>query len=106
MTTVLDYYRMYHKAPRYMSLAFAYLIRFYKGEFKNGKFIGRRVKHGVYNEYEIRDSQHVLEAFEAAYKTDDPVKAIMSDSSLWEIDMSRLDGFYDAVKKEFDAIDR
>ena len=106
MTTVFDYYRMYHKAPRYMSLAFAYLIRFYKGEFKNGKFIGRRVKHGIYNEYEIRDSQHVLEAFEAAYKTDDPVKAIMSDSSLWEIDMSRLDGFYDAVKKEFDAIDR
>lgn len=106
MSTVLDYYQMYHKAPKYMSLAFAYLIRFYKGEFKDGKFIGRRIKHGVYNDYEIRDSQHVLEAFEKAYKTENPVKTIMADSSLWEIDMSRLEGFYDAVKKEFDEINR
>ncbi len=105
MSTVLDYYQLYSKQPLYMSKALAYLIRFYRGEFKDGKYIGTRIKNGKPEEYEIRDSKQVLEAFEKAYKTDNPVKAIMSDSSIWEIDMSKLDGFYEQVKEFYDKIE-
>lgn len=96
LPSVVKYIEKFSKSPRGLSFSLAALIAFYGGKFNNnGDFVSNRNS----KEYIIRDSKEVCLAFEKAYNSQDTVKCILSDASLWGVDLTAYTVFFDDVKK-------
>lgn len=101
LPSLLQYIDMFGAAPPILSFALAALIRFYNGRFENGEFVSARGGE----KYCIRDSHDVLTAFESAYKSQDPVNAVLADKSLWDMNLTKCADLADKVCKAFDDIE-
>lgn len=102
LPSVLQYIEEFNTAPPLLSFALAALIRFYNGKFdENGDFVSYRSDE----KYCIRDSEDVLKAFDSAFKTQDPVKRILADESLWGMDLTAVCDLADKVKAAFEDIE-
>lgn len=100
LTSLVEYYKVNGVAPTCLCYSLAALIRFYKGEFSDGKYIGRR---GV-EDYEIRDSLETLIDISKAYESDDVVRDILSNTSIWGIDLTQIYSLYEKVAAFYDDI--
>ena len=98
---IVDYYQKNGYAPTCLCYSLASLIRFYKGEIIDGKYVGTRGTQ----QYEIRDNADVIKFFAAAYQTDDAVAEILKNPSLWGIDLTKIYGLYDKVSKYYGMIE-
>lgn len=103
--TLIDYLNMFQRVPKRLAFSMAAFIRFYRGSWLNGKYIGTR-EDG--EKYEIRDSQNVLDFFESAWQTNDVFKVaynVLSNKDFWSgLDLTELNGFLDAVVLNLSSI--
>ena len=100
LTSIVEYYKVNGVAPDCLCYSLAALIRFYKGEFRDGKYIGTIGQ----TEYEIRDSLEILVDVSKAYESDDVIREILSNTSIWGIDLMQIYSLYDKVAAYFDDI--
>lgn len=100
LCSLIDYKRITGKLPAIICFGLAALINFYDGEFVDGKFIGKRSDEN----YEIKDSNDVLEFFENAFKSDDAVSSLLSNKDFWDADLTEIDGLCNLVKKYYNEI--
>ena len=90
LPTILEYIRRREKLPQRLLHAFAALILFYKGEWK-----GEQIP--------VNDTPAVLEFFRNAWNSNDVagvVDHVLSNEAFWGTDLTRIDGFSSAVKKQ------
>ncbi|NMP37674.1 MAG: tagaturonate reductase [Clostridiales bacterium] len=102
LPSVIDYTAENHRAPKALAFGLAALIRFYKGEFEDGKYFGTR--NG--EKYEIRDDEAVLKFMCDAWKTPQTVKAVLSNTVFWGRNLTQLEGFTEAVENDLASIER
>lgn len=104
LPSLLQYKELKGSIPSHLSFALASFIRFYKGEFIDGTYMGNR---GENKYYPIRDSQHVIDFFASSW-TQSPENIVhntLSNTSLWEgMDLSKIEGLESAVKAHLDKI--
>ncbi len=100
LTSLVEHYKVNGVAPTCLCFSLAALIRFYKGEFRDGKYIGLRGTE----EYEIRDSLEILVDVSKAYESDDVVREILSNTSIWGIDLMQIYSLYEKVAAFYDEI--
>ena len=60
LPTILDYIKIKNECPKLLSFSLASFIRFYKGEFVDGDFIGERESK---EKYKIKDTKENIKFF-------------------------------------------
>lgn len=82
--------------PAALTFSLAAFIKFYAGEMRDGKYIGKRANGDT---YEIRDDGEVLAFFADAWKDKATVAAaVLSHTSFWNgTDLTAIPGLCDAV---------
>jgi tagaturonate reductase len=100
LISLVEYYKANGVAPDCLCYSLAAFIRFYKGEFRDGKYIGLRGTE----EYEIRDSLEFLVDISKAYESDDVIREILSNTSIWGIDLMQIYSVYEKVAAFYDSI--
>lgn len=93
LCTLLDYYKMENSLPSVICFGLAALINFYDGKYVDGEYFGERAGE----KYPIRDSKEVTDFFENAFKTENPVTAVLKNKSFWDIDLTEIDGLNELV---------
>jgi tagaturonate reductase len=94
---LINHYTKHAEVPVYMAFGFAGYLLFMRSVKKTGdKYFGER--NGV--AYEIKDDSaaYFFNAWNNYSETELP-KAILSDESLWDTDLTKLPGFLDAVQE-------
>lgn len=87
LPSVLQYIASEGKVPTHLTFAFACLIRFYKGEWKNAAL-------------PVQDSEDIVAAFAkiwAAASIEEVVKQTLSNTEFWEEDLTKINGLSDAL---------
>lgn len=96
LPSLSDYISKKHQLPRRIGLAFAALIRFYKGEW-NGVTIP------------LKDDPAVIQWFSEQWvsfgNTHTLVENVLANTSLWEQDLTQIDGLVDLVSGYLTVID-
>lgn len=103
MPSLLEYTEKFGKLPALLSFSLAALIRFYKGEERDGEFYGKGEK-----EYLIRDDKDVCRYF-ANLPWEDTALAVrkaLSDTDTWGRDLTDVAGLCDKVTEYINAIDK
>ena len=82
---ILDYIKIKNECPKLLSFSFASFIRFYKGEFINGDFMGKRENN---EKYKIRDTEENIKFFSSLNtewnnNLESLTHKIMSKTELW-----------------------
>ena len=82
---ILDYIKIKNECPKLLSFSFASFIRFYKGEFINGDFMGKRENNET---YKIRDTEENIKFFSSLNpewnnNLESLTHKIMSKTELW-----------------------
>ena len=85
LPTILDYIKIKNECPKLLSFSFASFIRFYKGEFINGDFMGKRENN---EKYKIRDTEENIKFFSSLNtewnnNLESLTHKIMSKTELW-----------------------
>lgn len=85
LPTILDYSKIKNECPKLLSFSFASFIRFYKGEFINGDFMGKRENNET---YKIRDTEENIKFFSSLNpewnnNLESLTHKIMSKTELW-----------------------
>ena len=85
LPTILDYIKIKNECPKLLSFSFASFIRFYKGEFINGDFMGKRENNET---YKIRDTEENIKFFSSLNpewnnNLESLTHKIMSKTELW-----------------------
>jgi tagaturonate reductase len=112
VATLQRYYEQFNAVPKHMALGFAAYLLFMKViREEKGQFFGEiHVGKGVVT-YPIRDDKAGY--FYGDWKTvkkSNPatvqafVKSVLSDTALWQTDLSALPGFVDAVAADLNAL--
>ncbi|MDO5977880.1 tagaturonate reductase [Flavivirga spongiicola] len=94
LPSVLEFIKRKNNLPQGLLFSLASLILFYKGE-RNGEAIA------------LKDDQTVLDFFEKQWATEsieDIVKNTLSNTNFWEIDLTRFEGFQNAVTNHLQTI--
>lgn len=99
--SLLDYIDRYKELPSILCFGLAALIRFYRGEFIDGRYCGRRGQEM----YEIRDDAAVLTFMCEAWNAPDTVAAVLGNTAFWGRDLTAVNGLADAVGAHLNAID-
>lgn len=92
---LLNYYKLFNAVPPYITLGFAAFLRFMRVE-KNadGEYVG--AING--QDYVVTDNQaDIFEKAWAAQSTELAVKAILKNRGLWDVDLTLLPGFENAI---------
>lgn len=101
LPSAIQYIEKFGKSPCGLAFSLAALITFYDGKFnENGEFVSFRNS----KEYLIRDTKEVCKAFENAHKSENTVECILSDISLWSVDLTDYSEFFEDVKKYYKDI--
>ena len=85
LPSLTEYYKRKEALPPLLCFSLAALIKFYQGEMKDGKYMGRRFDG---TEYEIRDDKAVLDFFAQAWKETDMgvlAKEVLNSAVLWPV---------------------
>ena len=98
--TLIDHVNLKIKLPDVICFSLAALINFYNVSNDGGKFVSNRGG----NDYEVKDSQDVLNFFLNAHKSGDVVKAVLENKSLWNTDLMKIPGLYDKVNSYYQDI--
>lgn len=97
LPSLVTYAQQNQAVPPRITLAFASLIRFYKGEWQ-----GQTIP--------LKDNQSALDFFSDLWanseSTQELVYAVLQNDSLWGQDLSAIDGLADQLITYLDAIDR
>lgn len=99
--SLFDYAQSRQALPPLLCFGFAALVRFYRGEFADGRYIGRRGEET----YEIRDDAEVLAAMHEAWNAPDTMTAVLGNTAFWGRDLTAVNGLADAVGAHLNAID-
>ena len=98
LPSFIDYYNSKGKLPENLTLSFAMYIEFYKGIQKD--------KEGYFNlrdgeRYKVFDDEYALELYRANSdkSPEEIIKIVMTDSKLWGMDLTGVEGFYEQVVK-------
>lgn len=94
LPSVLEYHRRTGKLPKRLLLALAALILFYRGEWR-----GESIP--------LNDSPEVLQFFEKAWQQGDAaavVAAVLSNTDLWETDLTQAEGLAAAVTAHIEQL--
>jgi tagaturonate reductase len=81
LPSVLEYVARKQELPKHLLISLAYLIRFYKGEWKGEKL-------------PVNDTPEVMEFFKKAWATNDPVyvaKVVLGNVDFWGIDLNTVE---------------
>ncbi len=90
---LLQYYKEFGKAPELFAMGFAAYLQFMKGEKEvNGTYYGE--SNGEYYPINCNFAPYFYEAWQ-----DFNLEKVLSNISLWGEDLTKLDGFTDAVRK-------
>jgi len=92
LPTILEYHSRTGELPKNLLRSFAELIRFYKGEIR-----GESIP--------LKDEPFVLEFFEKAWKNenlDETVETVLSNVSLWGMDLNQIEGFKSKIISSFE----
>lgn len=95
--TLIDYVNLKIKLPDVICFSLAALINFYNVSNNGGKFVSNRGG----NDYEVKDSQDVLNFFLNAHKSGDVVKAVLENKNLWNTELTKIPGLYDKVNSYY-----
>ena len=91
-----DYYDLNHKIPTYLTIGFAYLVALYSNIYQlNDTFICKLPNR----EIEVKDDISNL-----TYFFDKSILDFMKDISIWGMDLTSFEGFYEQVKFYIDKI--
>jgi tagaturonate reductase len=94
---LLEHYNRFNNVPQYMAIGFAAYLLFMKAATKDGdKYFGNN--NGT--SYHIQDefAGYYFEVWQN-YDSEEVVKAVLSNESIWSVDLNKLEGFADAVTK-------
>ncbi|MFT3946389.1 MAG: tagaturonate reductase [Agriterribacter sp.] len=99
---LLRYFAIYNTVPQYIARGFAEYILFMKA-VKNNSNVYEGELNG--NAYPINDDKAAY-LYELWQKHGDAniVKAVLSDKTLWDADLSALPGFVEAVQENFERL--
>jgi tagaturonate reductase len=100
LPSLISYYEANGVAPTCLCFSLAALIRFFKGVWNDTKYIGTVGQR----EYEIRDSVEILVDVSRAFDSDDVIREILSNTSIWGMDLTQIYGLYDKVSALYDEI--
>lgn len=87
LPSLLKYAELNQKLPVYLTFSLACMIRFYQGEW-NG------------NALPIKDNQEIVDAFSAAWSSNNPekvTKEILANTEFWDQDLNEVKGLAEAV---------
>ncbi len=96
LPSLLEYQKRRESIPPLLALSLAALIRFYKGEYRGTSL-------------PVNDSADILEFFRKVWanpSTDVVVEQVLSNESLWEVNLLSVPGLRDAVAKELARLDK
>ncbi|MFN8348113.1 MAG: tagaturonate reductase [Spirosomataceae bacterium] len=99
VTTIRRYYQQFGSVPKHFALGFAAYLLFMKAvKQENDKYFGQRGEEF----YWINDEQaaYFYQKWEGitAESAGELVQSVLSDTKLWEVDLTKLAGFAEAVK--------
>lgn len=97
LPTLLDYVKSKNNLPKHLVLGFSYLVNQYMNIKEDG---GSYYVDLPSRRIEVRDDVYCLDYF----RNGKTIHDFMSDMSLWGVDLTRVDGFYDLVIKNVEAI--
>lgn len=110
LPTILDYIKIKDECPKLMSFSLASFIRFYKGEFINGDFIGERENN---EKYKIMDSEENIKFFSLLNSEwnngnlESLTHKIMSKIELWNgINLTKIKYLEENVFKNLEKIEK
>jgi tagaturonate reductase len=87
LPSILEYKARFDQWPTHLMQTFAALLVFYKGEWK-GQAIA------------LKDSQEVLNTLKIAWESEPfALESILSNTSLWDKDLTQLAGFIEQIRK-------
>jgi tagaturonate reductase len=95
LPSLLKYKEIKGALPDKLCFSLAALIRFYKCRFEDGKYLG---KDDSGREYEIRDGEDVKEFMRSAWESGDAAKAVLSNISFWDMDLTEIQGLEEKVR--------
>lgn len=96
MPSFLEFTRQYKKLPEHLTFSLAALMAFYTGtQIRDKALIGHRGGE----EYNILDDMAVLEFFaeNSSKETEAYVHSVLSNTSFWGQDLSKIDGAEKAI---------
>ncbi|QHW35305.1 tagaturonate reductase [Paenibacillus rhizovicinus] len=95
------------QVPDGLVKGFAGLLRYYRAEERDGKFVGRTLAG---SEYELRDDAGLLAVLAAAWSERQPVEktlsTLLADTALWGRDLSGWPGFTERVLHYWNELER
>ena len=102
MPSLLEYTEKFGKLPALLSFSLAALLRFYKGEERDGEFYGKDAK-----EYLIRDDKDVCRYFASLSWNDTAlaVKTALANTDMWGRNLNEVEGLTDKVTEYITKID-
>ncbi|MCO6176271.1 tagaturonate reductase [Flavobacterium sp. NRK F10] len=95
LPSLLQYQARFEKLPLNLTFAFACMIRFYKGEWKNGKL-------------PIKDNAEVVAFFEQFWQENSngkPLTVILKNEEFWDQDLTKVEGLQTALEFVLDQIE-
>lgn len=95
LPSLLQYQAKFGKLPLNLTFAFACMIRFYKGEWKNGKL-------------PIKDNAEVVAFFEQFWQENSngkPLTVILKNEEFWDQDLTKVEGLQTALEFVLDQIE-
>ena len=103
MPSLLEYTEKFGKLPALLSFSLAALLRFYKGEERDGEFYGKGAK-----EYLIRDDKDVCRYFASLSWNDTAlaVKTALANTDMWGRNLNEVEGLTDKVTEYITKIDK
>lgn len=98
---LLNYYKLYNTAPECMALGFAAFIRFMRIKLTNDGYYT-----GVINGREYKVTDNFAEYFATTWANEETHTAlchILTNTELWDTDLTALPGFKEAVIERFNS---
>lgn len=95
LPSLLQYQTKFGKLPLNLTFAFACMIRFYKGEWKNGKL-------------PIKDNAEIVEFFNQFWQENSngkPLTVVLKNEEFWDQDLTKVEGLQTALEFALDQIE-
>ena len=106
MPSFLEYVEKFGKLPPALTMSLAAYIAFYSSNIQRKEDDGLVCVRPKGNEYKVQDDDWVLD-FYFNHKDDDDdalVEAVLSNTQMWDRDLTDIDGLSDAVKADLALI--
>lgn len=106
LPSMMAYIEKKQELPKWLVFSMAAFIRFYKGEMTDGKYMGVRADKTT---YQIKDDEENLVFFNEVWKnnsTEELVLAVLKNESLWDSDLSTVEGLKEALSGYLDSMEQ